>query len=435
MTKVLSIHVYLKVIAHFNLLSFPMLYNIDMKYDLIIIGAGASGLMAGVQAKDKGLNFLIIEKKDRVGLKLGITGKGRCNITNYTTDLNELVSKYTRNNKFLYHAFNEFSVQNTYDFFEKRLNIPLKIERGNRVFPKSDKSLDVVNTFYNELEDNILLNTEVKEIKHTDNHISSVVTNNGEYIGDNYIIATGGKTYPVTGSSGDGYGFCKDLGHTIHPTYPVLLGFKCKENFIKDLPGLTLRFVNVSVIKDGKKLKEAFGELLFTHNGVSGPTILNLSQYTYDMYKEGFEIEIDLKPNMSFEQLDEKVNTLLRDSGNIDIRNVVGNLLPKSLRPIVIELSLIRPEKSACDITKEERYRLVNVLKCIPLTVYDHEGWDRAVVNTGGIEIKEIDPNTMRSKIIDKLSFTGDIIDVFGPTGGFNLQIAWSTAYTAVKAI
>lgn len=404
-----------------------------MKYDLIIIGAGASGLMAGIQAKDKGLNFLILEKKDRVGLKLGITGKGRCNITNYITDLNELVKKYTHNGKFLYHSLNEFNVQSTYDFFEKRMNIPLKVERGNRVFPQSDRSLDVVNAFYNELEENILLNTEVKEIKKDGNTITSVITDKGEYIGENYIIATGGKTYPITGSTGDGYTFAKDLGHTVHPTHPVLLGFKCRESFVNDLAGLTLRFVNVSVIKDGKRWKEAFGELLFTHTGVSGPTILNLSQYTYDIYDDGFEIQIDLKPNMEFEQLDEYVNTLLRESGNIEIGNVIGNLLPKSLRPIVIELSLLRPEKSACDITKEERYRLVNVLKSIPLRVYDHEGWERAVVNTGGIEIKEIDPNTMKSKLINNLYFTGDIIDVFGPTGGFNLQIAWSTAYTALQ--
>ncbi len=427
---------YKKLFGYFNVLSSPMLYNTHMnKYDLIIIGAGASGLMAGIQAKDKGLNFLIIEKKDRVGLKLGITGKGRCNITNYTTDLQELIQKYTHNEKFLYHAFNEFSVQNTYDFFEQRMNIPLKVERGKRVFPQSDKSLDVVNSFYNELEDQILLNTTVKEIKKEGEHISSIVTDKGEYEADNYILATGGKTYPITGSTGDGYAFAKDLGHTIHPTYPVLLGFKCKENFIKDLPGLTLRFVNVSVIKNGKKFKEAFGELLFTHTGVSGPTILNLSQYTYDMYDEGFEIQIDLKPNMDFEELDQKVNTLLRESGNLQIINVIGHLLPRSLRPIVIELSLIRPEKGASEITKEERLRLVNVLKCISLRVYDHEGWERAVVNTGGIEIKEVDPNTMRSKIFDNLYFTGDIIDVLGPTGGFNLQIAWSTAYTAIQSI
>ena len=402
------------------------------KYDLIIIGGGASGLMAGILAKDKGLNFLIIEKNDRVGMKLGITGKGRCNLTNYTTNLNDLVNKYTHNGKFLYHAFNEFTVQDTYDFFEKRLHIPLKTERGKRVFPRSDKSLDIVNAFYNELKENILLNTTVKEIKKKEDLITGVITDKGEYVADHYIIATGSKTYPLTGSTGDGYTFARSLGHTVHPTYPVLLGFKCRESFVKDLTGLTLKFVNISVYKDGKVYKKAFGDALFTHEGISGPTILNLSQYTYDMYEKGFDISIDLKPRVEFSELDKRVNEMLRDSGSIQIKNILGYLMPKSLIPIVLELSLLIPEKESCNITKEERFRLVNILKGIPLFVYGHEGWERAVVNTGGIDIKEIDPSTMRSKIIKNLSFTGDIIDVFGPTGGFNLQIAWSSAYVAV---
>ncbi|MCD4811890.1 NAD(P)/FAD-dependent oxidoreductase [bacterium] len=405
------------------------------KYDLIIIGGGASGLMAGIFAKDRGLNFLIIEKNDRVGMKLGITGKGRCNITNYITDLDDLVNKYTHNGKFLYHAFNEFGVQNTFDFFEKRLNIPLKVERGKRVFPKSEKSLDIVNAFYNELKENILLETTVKEIKKEGNRISEVVTDKREYIADHYILATGGKTYPVTGSTGDGYTFAESLGHTLHPTYPVLLGFKCKESFVKDLAGLSLKFVNVSVFRDGKVYKEAFGSMLFTHDGISGPTILNLSQYTSDMYEEGFEVSIDLKPRVEFSELDGRVNELLRDSGGIQIKNVLGYLMPKSLIPVVLELSLLIPERECCHITREERLRLVNVLKGISLRVYGHEGWERAVVNTGGVDIKEVDPNTMGSKIIKNLSFTGDVLDVFGPTGGFNLQIAWSSSFIAVEGL
>ncbi|MCD4756187.1 NAD(P)/FAD-dependent oxidoreductase [bacterium] len=404
-------------------------------YDLIIIGAGASGLMAGILAKDKGLNFLIIEKNDRVGMKLGITGKGRCNITNHITDLNDLVNKYTHNGKFLYHAFNEFSVQDTLDFFEKRLNIPLKTERGKRVFPKSDSSLDIVNAFYNELKENILLETTVQEIKKKDGVITGVVTDKGKYMADNYILATGGKTYPVTGSTGDGYTFAESLGHTLHPTYPVLLGFKCRESFVRDLAGLTLKFVNVSVIKDSKVYKEAFGSTLFTHEGISGPTILNLSQYTYDMYEEGFEVRIDLKPRVKFSELDKRVNELLRDSGGIQIKNVLGYLMPKSLIPVVLELSLLIPEKECCNITREERLRLVNVLKGISFRVYGHEGWERAVVNTGGVDIREIDPNTMGSKVVKNLSFTGDILDVFGPTGGFNLQIAWSSSFIAVEGV
>jgi len=405
------------------------------KYDLIIIGGGASGLFSGIIAKEKGLNFLIIEKNPRAGRKLGLTGKGRCNLTNYTTNLKELVKKYTHNGKFLYHAFSEFGVQSTYNFFENNLNIPLKTERGNRVFPESDRSLDVVNTLFDKLKDNILLETTVTDIKKEGDKITKVITDKGEYIADNYILATGGKTYPGTGSTGNGYDFAKELGHNIKPIYPVLVGFKCKEDFIKDLAGLTLKFVNVSVFKKNKKFKEEFGDLLFTHEGVSGPTILNLSQYTYDMYNNGFNIEIDLKPRVPFKELDERVNGILRDSGNMFFKNCLSDLMPSSLIPIVVALTKVNPEKKASEVTKEERHRLVNILKGISLTVYESEGYNRAVVNTGGVDIKEIDPYTMKSKLISNLYFTGDIIDVFGPTGGYNLQVCWSTGRLAVDNI
>jgi hypothetical protein len=405
------------------------------KYDLIIIGGGASGLFTGIIAKDRDLNFLIIEKNPRVGMKLGLTGKGRCNLTNYTTNLRALVKKYTHNGKFLYHAFSEFGVQDTYDFFEKRLKIPLKVERGKRVFPKSERSLDVVNTFFNQLKDNILLDTTVTDIKKEGDKITKVVTDKGEYIADNYILATGGKTYPGTGSTGNGYDFAKKLGHTIQPIYLVLVGFRCREDFVKELAGLTLKFVNVSVLKKGKKFKEEFGDLLFTHEGVSGPTILNLSQYTYNMYKEGFNIEIDLKPRVPFNELDERVNGILRDSGNTFFKNCLNDLMPSALIPVVVLLSKVDPERKASEVTKEERYRLVHILKGIPLRVYESEGYNRAVVNTGGVDIKEVDPYTMQSKLVSNLYFTGDIIDVFGPTGGYNLQVCWSTGYLAGRSV
>jgi hypothetical protein len=405
------------------------------KYDLIIIGGGASGLFSGIIAKEKDLKFLIIEKNPRVGMKLGITGKGRGNLTNYTTNLKELVKKYTHNGKFLYHVFDEFGVQQTYDFFEKNLNIPLKVERGKRVFPQSDKALDVVNTLFDKLKENILLDTTVTDIKSEKNKITKIVTDKGEYVADNYILATGGKTYPSTGSTGNGYDFAQSLGHNINPVYPVLLGFKCKEDFVKDLAGLTLKFVDVTVFKKDKKFKKEFGSLLFTHEGVSGPTILNLSQYTYDMYDEGFRVSIDLKPKVPFNELDTRVNGILRDSGSIFLRNSLGDLMPSALIPVVISLSKVDGSKKASEVTKEERQRLVRVLKDISLTVYDSEGYNRAVVNTGGVDIKEIDPYTMQSKLVSNLYFTGDILDLFGPTGGFNLQVCWSTAHLAVKSL
>lgn len=405
------------------------------KLDLIIIGGGASGLMAGILAKDKGLNFLIIEKNERVGMKLGITGKGRCNLSNYITDLNELVKQYSHNGKFLYHAFTLFSPVDTKNFFEQRLNIPLKIERGNRMFPESDKALDVVNRFYDELKDNLLLNTNVKSIESDGKRIVKVVTDKGEYTADKYIVATGGKTYPLTGSTGDGYEFAKDLGHTINPILPVLVGFKCKEGFVYDLAGLTLKHVNITVLKDGKKFKEAFGDAMFTHDGISGPIILELSQYTYDMYDEGFEIVIDLKPKVEINELNDRVNRLLRENGTIAIKNILKELLPSSLIPIFIRLTGLDPYITGAQINKENRENMGRLLKDFRLTVIDSEGYQRAVVNTGGIDIREVDSNSMQSKLIENLYFTGDILDLFGPTGGYNLQICWSTAYVAVSSL
>jgi hypothetical protein len=403
------------------------------KYDLIIIGGGASGLMAGVLAKDAGLNFLVIEKNKRVGMKLGITGKGRCNLSNYIKDLNTLVNKYKHNEKFLYHAFSEFNPISTKLFFEKRLKIPLKVERGDRVFPKSNSSLDVVNTFYDELKESLLLETEVKRIVVDKKEISKIVTTKGEYSADNYILATGGKTYPLTGSTGDGYEFARELGHTVKPIYPVLVGYKCKEQFIEDLAGLTLKHINISVLKGGEIFKEEFGDAMFTHDGISGPIILELSQYTYDMYDDGFEISIDLKPRVPFEELDARVNKLLRDNGKASLKNILRDLLPSSLIETFIEAIEFDPYITGAKIDKDMRTVLVSTLKDFRLNVVDSEGYKRAVVNIGGVEIKEIDPMTMKSKLIDNLYLIGDIIDVFGPTGGFNLQICWSTAFTAIK--
>ncbi len=405
------------------------------KYDLIIIGAGASGLMAGVLAKDAGLNFLLIEKNKRVGMKLGITGKGRCNLSNYITDLDKLVKQYKHNGKFLYHAFSEFNPVDTKRFFEKRLNIPFKIERGNRIFPKSDNALEIVNTFYNELKDNLLLETEVEEVIRDGDKVIKVLTNKGEYTADNYILATGGKTYPLTGSTGDGYEFVLDLGHTINSVYPVLVGFKCKEEFVNELAGLTLKHVNISVLKDEEKFKEAFGDAVFTHEGISGPIILELSQYTYDMYAEGFEISIDLKPKVKFKELDSRVNTLLRDNGTTALKNILRDLLPSSLIDTFINIINLDPYITGAQVNKDQRTVLVSTLKDLRLHITDSEGYERAVVNTGGIDIKEVDPMTMKSKILDNLYLVGDILDLFGPTGGFNLQVCWSTSYTAIKAL
>jgi len=403
--------------------------------DLIIIGGGSAGLIAGILAKDKGLNFKILEKNDRIGMKLGITGKGRCNLTNDIEDIKELVEKYEYNGKFLYHTFTDFSPKQTKDFFEKRLNIPLKVERGSRVFPEGDQALDIVNKFYDELKDYIIFETEVKQLEKNEDRITKILTNKGDFTAKNYILATGGLTYPITGSTGDGYRFAKELGHTVHPQYPVLVGFKIKEEFVNSLAGLTLKFVNISVLKDEEVFKEKFGDALFTHEGISGPIILYLSQFTYDMYEKGFEISIDLKPKVCLDELDNRVNTLLRSNGKTSLRNILKDLLPISLIQPFLALAKLGGDINGGDINKENRLKIVNLLKDFRLHVIDSEGYERAVVNKGGIEIKEVDPNTMKSKIFDNLYLVGDILDLFGPTGGFNLQVCWSTSYTAVKAL
>jgi hypothetical protein len=335
----------------------------------------------------------------------------------------------------LYHAFSEFNPLNTKVFFEERLNIPIKIERGNRMFPKSDSALEVVNTFYDELKENLLLETEVEEIINSGDRVLKILTDKGEYIADNYILATGGKTYPLTGSTGDGYEFALDLGHTVNPIYPVLVGFKCKEKFVEDLAGLTLKHVNISVLKDGETFKEEFGDAMFTHDGISGPIILGLSQYTYDMYDEGFVISIDLKPKVKFEELDSRVNRLLRDNGTTALKNILKELLPSSLIDTFIEITKLDAYSTGAEINKDQRTVLVSTLKDLRLNIIDSEGYQRAVVNTGGIDIKEVDPMTMRSKKLENLYLVGDILDLFGPTGGFNLQVCWSTSFTSIKAL
>jgi hypothetical protein len=293
----------------------------------------------------------------------------------------------------------------------------------------------VVNKFYDELKDNLLVDTKVEEVINHGDKVVKILTDKGEYTADNYILATGGKTYPLTGSTGDGYEFMLDLGHTVNPIYPVLVGFKCEEKFVEKLAGLTLKHVNISVLKDGETYKEEFGDAMFTHEGISGPIILELSQYTYDMYEEGFEISIDLKPKVEFTELDERVNKLLRENGTTSLKNILKELLPSSLIAPFIKITNLDPYIIGAEINKENREKIVDLLKNFRLHITESEGYERAVVNAGGIDIKEVDPMTMRSKIVDNLYFTGDILDLFGPTGGYNLQVAWSTSFTAINSL
>ncbi len=405
-----------------------------MIYDTIVIGGGAAGLMAAVESKRLGYSVLVIERNLRAGKKIALTGKGRCNITTYNLNLDDLISKYQRNGKFLYGAFSRFTVQDTLKYFEETLHVPLKIERGQRVFPKSDRAIDIIYALAEEIEDDILPNTSVLSFKTKGKKITHAVTYKGEFQAKRFILATGGKSYPATGSNGDGYKLVKDLGHTIIEPKPALVPIICKEKWVKELAGLSLKYVTISAYQDGKRIVSNFGEALFTHEGLSGPIIIDMSRKVGDALKKGgVFLSIDFKPAIEREELDKRLQTDLKSLAKKNLRTFLKGYLPSSLIPIFIELSNIPSSTQSCDITKQEREKILNLLKDFRLTVKEIGTWDKAIVTSGGVSIKEIDPKTMRSKIVDNLYFVGEIIDVYGPTGGYNLQICWSSAIVAAR--
>ena len=404
-------------------------------YDTILIGGGAAGLIAAVECKRLGQDILIIERNIRAGKKIAVTGKGRCNVTTFNHDLKDLISKYQRNGKFLYGAFSRFTVQDTIKYFEDILKVKLKVERGNRVFPKSDKAVDTIYALNGPVQEDILPNTSVLSFNVKDNQITSVVTYKGEFTAKRYILATGGKSYPLTGSNGDGYTLAKSLGHTIVEPKPALVPIICKERWIKKLAGLSLENVRITAYQDSKKVVSKFGEALFTHEGMSGPIIIDMSRDVGDALEKGkVELSIDFKPALSKEILDRRVRLDFEKLKGKVFKNSLKRLLPSSLIPIVVELSNIDPEKKVAEITKEERLQLVNLLKDFRITPIKLDSWDKAIVTAGGVNIKEIDSTTMKSKIINNLYFAGEMIDVYGPTGGYNLQICWSTGILAARS-
>ena len=404
---------------------------------VIVIGGGAAGCIAAAFASKSGNEVLLLEKNERVGKKVLITGKGRCNLTNDQTDINGLISNVSHNGRFLYSAFSEFDAQDTKRLFEE-LGVPLKVERGNRVFPQSDKAADIVKAL-NKL---IILNNvkkitaEVKELIIKDGRVLGVRTKEGsEFYADSVIVCTGGRSYPKTGSTGDGYKFALQAGHTLVPTRPSLVPLICREGFCSEAMGLSLRNSAIKVIDtvSGKEIYSDFGEMLFTHFGVSGPMILSASAHMDNMEKERYEINIDLKPALSKEKLDERLQRDLLENSNKALSNVLGLLLPRALINPIIRLSRVKPSTKANQLTKEERLRIVEKLKCLNLTVLDYGSFDEAVVTSGGVSCKEINPKTMESKLCKGLYFAGEVIDVDAYTGGFNLQIAFSTGYLAGK--
>ncbi len=406
-----------------------------MSKKVIVVGAGAAGLMASGIAAENGNDVLLIERNDRVGRKVMITGKGRCNVTNNCTMINELIAAVPTNGRFLYSAFSRFMPIDTMELFED-MGVPLKVERGNRVFPESDKAVDIVDALNAFSQDGGAkrIKGRVTELIINEGAVKGVKLEDGEeFEADSVIVATGGASYPLTGSTGDGYELAKQAGHTIVDLKPSLVPLVCHEGFCSDLQGLSLRNIEITVLdtETYKEVYKDFGEMLFTHYGVSGPVILSASSHLKDVKPRRFEIHIDLKPAITYEQLDKRIQRDFLENANKNFINALDALLPKKLVPVIVRLCGIKPATKVNQITKEQRGRLVNLLKDLKVTVMKFRPLEEAIVTSGGVSVKEIDPKTMESKLCKGLFFAGEVIDVDAYTGGFNLQIAFSTGRLA----
>lgn len=421
--------------------------------NVVVIGGGPAGMMSAISSAENGNNVILLEKKERLGRKLLITGKGRCNITS-SLPINEFIQNIPGNGQFLYSAFKNYTNNDIIDFLNKE-GLDVKEERGNRIFPITDKSLDVLKCFTNKLKElnvKIEYNMQVTEIVPKNEYgnlkvIAHELKNNEQYgntktfEAEKVILATGGNSYPLTGSTGDGYELAKKLGHTVTKIRPSLVPLEAfEQNMCKELQGLSLRNVNIQFKnkENNKVIYDDFGEMLFTHFGVSGPTILSSSAHLV-RYKNIDELlknkkivlNIDFKPALSEEKLDERILRDFDEFKNKQFKNSLDKLLPQKLIPVIIEKSGINPEKKVNEINKKERHRLVNLLKNFEVVIKGFRPIDEAIITSGGINIKEINPKTMESKLVEGLYFAGEIIDVDAYTGGFNLQIAYSTGYTA----
>lgn len=401
---------------------------------IIVVGGGAAGMMAAVTAARKGKNVLLLEKNEKLGKKLFITGKGRCNITN-SAEIDELFSAVVSNPKFLYSSFYSLTNDQVIEFFEE-LGVKTKVERGGRVFPESDHSSDVIRALEQELKRlgaEIRLRTEVKEILAEGGRAKGVRLSSGEKLNaDAVIIATGGISYPSTGSTGDGYRFARECGHKVTELSPALVPMEVEEWYAKELMGLSLRNIEIKITDGKKKLYEEFGEMLFTHYGVTGPVILSASSIVGKKLKEHpLTLHIDLKPALTEEQLDKRVLREFEANHNRQFKNAADSLFPAKLKPVIVELSGVPEEKKVNEVTKEERLRFVRMIKDFSMTLTAMRGYNEAIITKGGVSVKEIDPGTMESRLVNRLYFAGEVLDLDAVTGGYNLQIAWSTGYLA----
>lgn len=416
-----------------------------MKKRIVIIGGGAAGLMAAGRVRELGGEPVVLEKESRTGKKLGITGKGRCNVTN-NCDLQTLIANIPTNPRFLYGAFSCFGPQDTMNFFESH-GVPLKTERGSRVFPVSDKAADIVAALRRYAGQCVRVNFAVNKLVVSEDcgadcgggHISAVCTRDGRKIEcDAVILASGGMSYPLTGSDGSGYELASDVGHKITEPKPSLVPLEASERWCRHLQGLSLRNIAVKVVdtlRSDTVVYEDFGELLFTHFGISGPVVLSASSHIRDIQRGRYKFIIDLKPSLDEKTLDGRLLSDFSKYCNKNFSNALDDLLPKKLIPVIISLSGISPERKIHDITKEERRVLLSLLKALTLTVSGTRPISEAIITSGGVDTKQINPKTMESKLVSGLYFAGEIIDTDAYTGGFNLQIAFSTAVCAAEAV
>ncbi|HFD2056638.1 TPA: NAD(P)/FAD-dependent oxidoreductase [Clostridium perfringens] len=403
---------------------------------VIVIGAGPAGMMAAISAAENH-EVILLEGNERIGKKLFITGKGRCNVTN-AKDISEFFDFIPGNPHFLYSALYTYTNIDVMNFFENA-GVKLKVERGSRVFPNSDKSSDIISGLsrgLNEAGVDLRLHSKVKDVIFNNNKIEAVILENGSKVkGDYFIITTGGKSYPLTGSTGIGFDLAKKMGHTIVEPKPSLVPIEIEESWVRELQGLSLRNIELKIKnkKNSKVVYSGQGEMLFTHFGISGPLVLSGSRFIKD--GDRFEISLDLKPALEEKQLDLRIQKDFKKNLNKDFKNSLDELLPKKIIPVIIELSKIDENKKVNSITKEERRTLLNLLKNLTFTVKGLRDISEAIVTAGGVSTKEIDPSTMQSKIVDNLYFAGEVIDVDAFTGGYNVQIALSTGYLAGKSI
>jgi predicted Rossmann fold flavoprotein len=408
------------------------------KFDVAVVGGGPAGMIAAGRAAELGARVVLIEKNKNLGKKLLITGKGRCNITNAEFKGMEFIEKLGKNRKFLFSSFSAFGPKEIIEFFEIR-GLPTKTERGGRVFPVSDKAQDVLNKLLDYLKENgvrVAYNSRVRGVEMKRNKIQFIKIDSGKQTekiyADKFILCTGGKSYPATGSTGEGYILVKKLGHKIIEPRPALTPIKTKEDWVKNLQGLSLKNVKVNIFQNSKKQDERFGEMLFTHFGLSGPIILDVSKKIGELLQKGeVRIEIDLKPALSFPELSKRIQKDFTENGKKDFKNYLNELLPQKMIETFIQLSGIEARKKIHFITQVERKRMLHLLKNLSVTAGRLADFDQAIITNGGVDIHEVDSKTMQSKIISNLFFAGEILDLDGPTGGFNLQICWSTGYAA----